>query len=280
MNVSLSEFIVDVSEATFETEVLLRSHEVPVIVDFWAPWCGPCKMLGPLLERMAIEAGGSFYLAKINVDENPNLSIRYGVQGIPAVKAFINGEVKGQFVGAQPESLVKRFMEGLLPSEADRVIDEANSLLATRHWSKAEQAFREVLEEDDSNSAAALGLVKSLLMLGKGKQATSMIERFPLGTEWALAERLKPLAKYMAEVEDNGPHPEDDPLLAEFYQSARLILRGNLPAAMDGLLDLLRQDKNYRNGEVKAILLAIFQLHGEDDPLTREYRDELASILF
>jgi putative thioredoxin len=280
MKVSLSEFIVDVSEATFETDVILRSHEVPVVVDFWAPWCSPCKMLSPILERLAIEAGGSFYLAKVNVDENPNLSIRYGVQGIPAVKAFVNGEVKSQFVGAQPENLVKRFIGTLAPSEAEKAVEKANSLLATRHWVEAEGAFREVFEEDETNAAAALGLVKSLLMQGKGIEASSILGRFPAGTEWATAEQLKPLAKYLAEVENNGPHPEDDPLAAEYYQSARLIARGNLPAAMDGLLDLLRQDKNYREGEPKAILLAIFQLLGEQDPQTRQYRDELASILF
>jgi putative thioredoxin len=278
--VSLSEFIVDVSEATFETDVLLRSHEVPVVVDFWAPWCGPCKMLSPMLERFTIEAGGSFYLAKINVDESPNLSIRYGVQGIPAVMGFVNGEVKNQFVGAQPESIVKRFIEALAPSEAELAIEEANSLLATRHWAEAEEAFSEVFAEDETNAAAALGLVKSLLMQGRGIEASGIIDRFPSGTEWAVAEQLKPLAKYMAEVEHNGPYPEDDPLAAEFYQSARLIVRGNIPAAMDGLLDLLRQDKDYRKGEPKAILLAIFQLLGEHDPLTREYRNELASILF
>ena len=277
---SLSEFIVDVSEATFETDVLLRSHEVPVVVDFWAPWCGPCKMLSPMLERFTIEAGGSFYLAKVNVDESPNLSIRYGVQGIPAVMGFVNGEVKNQFVGAQPESIVKRFIEALAPSEAELAIEEANSLLATRHWAEAEEAFSEVFAENETNAAAALGLVKSLLMQGRGIEASEIIDRFPSGTEWAVAEQLKPLAKYMAEVEHNGPFPEDDPLAAEFYQSARLIVRGNIPAAMDGLLDLLRQDKGYRKGEPKAILLAIFQLLGEHDPLTREYRNELASILF
>ena len=277
---SLSEFIVDVSEATFETDVLLRSNEVPVVVDFWAPWCGPCKMLSPMLERFTIEAGGSFYLAKVNVDESPNLSIRYGVQGIPAVMGFVNGEVKNQFVGAQPESIVKRFIEALAPSEAELAIEEANSLLATRHWAEAEEAFSEVFAENETNAAAALGLVKSLLMQGRGIEASEIIDRFPSGTEWAVAEQLKPLAKYMAEVEHNGPFPEDDPLAAEFYQSARLIVRGNIPAAMDGLLDLLRQDKDYRKGEPKAILLAIFQLLGEHDPLTREYRNELASILF
>lgn len=277
---TLSEHILDVSEPTFESDVLMRSHQVPVVVDFWAPWCGPCKMLGPMLERLAIEGGGSFLLAKVNVDENPNLSIRYGVQGIPAVKAFVNGEVKSQFVGAQPESIVRRFVSELAPSESDLALEEGNSLLATRHWPEAQGAFQEILNEDETNSAAALGLLKSLLMQGKGKEATAVIGNFPPGTEWAAAERLKPLALFMAEVEGNGPRPEDDPREAEFYQSARLIVKGNLPAAMDGLLDLLRFDKNYRDGEPKALLLSIFELLGDDDPMTREYRNELASILF
>ena len=103
---ALSEHILDVNEATFENEVVLRSHQVPVVVDFWAVWCAPCSMLTPILERQAIEAGGGFLLAKVNVDENPNLSIRYGVRGIPAVKAFVDGKVVSEFVGAQPESRV------------------------------------------------------------------------------------------------------------------------------------------------------------------------------
>jgi len=278
--VSLSEHIIDVSENSFENDVLLKSHEVPVIVDFWAPWCAPCKILGPILERQAIEAGGEFLLAKVNVDENPGLSIRYGVQGIPAVKAFKHGELAGEFVGAQPESLVRRFVRKFVPSEADQIVGEGMSLLATRHWSEAETAFREVLAQDDANSTAALGLVKSLLMQGKGQEAAHILENFPAGTEWATAEKLKPLSKALSAVEENGPYPEDDPLAAEFYQASRLIGMGNIPAAMDGLLDLLRQDKNYRGGEPKAMLLGLFELLGDDDALTREYRDELASILF
>jgi putative thioredoxin len=137
-----------------------------------------------------------------------------------------------------------------------------------------------VFEEDEGNAAAALGLIKSLLQQGKGSEALNIVDQFPAGTEWAVAEQLRPLAKYMADVEGNGPYPEDDPMAAEFYQAARLIVRGNLPAAMDGLLDLLRQDKNYRGGEPKQILLAIFQLLGESDSLTGEYRKELASIIF
>ncbi|MGD8553288.1 MAG: thioredoxin, partial [Anaerolineales bacterium] len=106
---SLSPYVIDVNDATFEEDVLLQSHDVPVVVDFWATWCGPCKMLSPILERFALEAGGSFVLAKLDVDENQGVAVRYGVQGIPAVKAFVNGQVIHEFVGAQPESMVRRF---------------------------------------------------------------------------------------------------------------------------------------------------------------------------
>jgi putative thioredoxin len=278
--VELSQHIVDVDEGSFENEVLMRSHDTPVVVDFWAPWCGPCKVLGPLLERLAIEAGGAFRLAKINVDENPSLAIRYGVQGIPAVKAFQEGEVVSQFVGAQPESMVRGFIERLAPEEADESLEKARSLLATRHWKQAEDAFREIYNQDDSNAKAALGLVHSLLMRGEGGEALKILNNFPSGGEWATAEKLKPLATLIAEVEENGPRPEDDPLAARTYQSGRLVIRGNIAGALDGLLDVLREDKRYRDGFVKDAILGVFILLGDEDPLTQEYRSELASVIF
>lgn len=276
----LSQHIVDVDEGSFENEVVMRSHDTPVVVDFWAPWCGPCKVLGPLLERLTIEAGGTFRLAKINVDDNPSLAIRYGVQGIPAVKAFQDGEVVSQFVGAQPESMVRSFIERLVPSESDESLERAKSLLATRHWKQAEGAFREIYEQDDSNAKAALGLIHSLLMRGRGEEALKVLNNFPPGEEWATAERLKPLANLIAEVEKNGPRPEDDPLAARMYQAGRLVIRGNLAGALDGLLDVLREDKRYRDGFVKDAVLGIFILLGDEDPLTRDYRSELASVIF
>lgn len=276
----LSEYILDVDEATFESEVILRSHEVPVVVDFWAPWCGPCRMLSPILERMAIEAGGTFLLAKVNVDDTPALSIRFGIQGIPAVKAFRYGEIAAEFVGAQPESMVKHFIEQLAPSETQKAIEEAMSLLGTRHYHEAETAFREVLDEDEANADAALGLVESLLMRGQGAEALEILEHFPAGTAWAKAERYKPLAELLEEADRKESGSDEDPLEAGLHQSARLIERGNLEAAMDGLLGILREDKNYRGGLVKRVMLALFELLGDQDPRTRKYREELASVLF
>lgn len=277
----MNPFMLDVNEANFEQEVLLRSHEVPVVVDFWAEWCGPCKVLGPILERLAIEGGGRFILAKINVDQNPGLAMRFGVQGIPAVKAFKQGKVEAEFVGSQPEPVVRRFIQRLIPSPAEQAAQAANSLLVTHHWKEAEEAFREALAEDGRNAVAALGLMKSLLMQGRGGEALALLEDFPPGSEWAIAEQLRPLADLLAAVENNGPgYDEQDPLAAELYQAGRLIVRDNLPAAMDGLLDILRQDKRYRDGLPRKILLAIFSILGDEDTLTRQYREELASVLF
>jgi putative thioredoxin len=277
---TLSENIIDVSEATFEQDVIMRSHEAPVVVDFWADWCGPCKMLGPILERIALERGGEFILAKVDVDENPKLSIRYGVQGIPAVKAFHNGEVVSQFVGAQPENRVRQFIDNLAPSQSEQAVADAMSLLATRHFAEAEESFRQVLDEDETNSAAALGLIKSLLMQGQGEAALEWIDNFPAGTEWAEATKLESLAQLLVEAHEHEQEDHDDPLEAQLLHAAELIRRGNLEAAMDGLLGLLRQDKTYRDGLPKEVMLAIFIMLGDEDPMTRQYRDELASVLF
>ncbi|MCZ7672810.1 MAG: thioredoxin [Chloroflexi bacterium] len=139
--------IIEVSEETFDNDVIERSIEIPVIVDFWAPWCGPCRVLGPILEKLAKDPDLNFVLAKVNVDENPGLSMAFQVQGIPAVIAFLDGEPVDDFVGVKPETQIRQFIEELIPSEVDLALGDAHSLLATRHYRDAEIAYRDVLRQ-------------------------------------------------------------------------------------------------------------------------------------
>lgn len=276
--------IIDVSEETFDTEVIERSFEVPVVVDFWAPWCGPCRMLGPILEKLAADPNLDFVLAKVNVDNNPRISMEFQVQGIPAVKAFLNGEIVGEFVGALPEARVRQFIEKLIPSEADDAFNEAKSLVVTRHWAEAEQFLQEFITDFPTYPGAQLLLAQALLAQGKGCNAIAHLEKSTDGPDLLQAQRLLPLANFLCRVttdDDDGVDPDEfEPIEMQYRQAARLLQRSNFEAAMDGLIDVLRQNKRYRKGEPRTVMLAIFELLGDNDTLTQTYRNELASVLF
>ena len=276
---SNSENIIDVSESDFEYKVLVYSQTAPVLVDFWAEWCAPCRTLGPILERLAKEAGGSFRLAKINVDENPNLARRYNVSSIPMVKAFRDGHVVSEFVGAQPETRLREFIRALAPSPMDLLLEKGYSLVERKDWQQAEKIFREYLQDFPSNSRATLGLIRSILFQGRGAEALNLIKNFPDGKDYNRTENLKPLATALARLQAGEIYSED-PLEAAYLNALRLIMRGNHAAAMDGILDVLRQDKQYRHGEVRQAMVGIFELLGDENPLTRQYRNELAMVLF
>jgi putative thioredoxin len=273
------DYIVDVNEADFEYEVVAYSQNTPVVVDFWAPWCIPCKTLGPLLERLAEDANGAFRLARVNVDENQSLAMRFGVRSIPAVKAFQNGGVVAEFVGAQPEARVREFVRKLAPSPADLLLEKAGSLALLHEWSQAETTYRQILEEEPDQTAALLGLAKALLAQGHSDEPASLLERFPASKEYGTAQVLLPLAEEMKAM--NGAAADDEePLAAAYGNALRLATRGNIPSALDGLLDILRQDKTFKNGQARKVYLGLLELLGEDDPQTRQYRADLSAVLF
>jgi putative thioredoxin len=274
-----SEFIISVSETDFEYQVIAYSRQIPVVVDFWAEWCNPCKTLGPILERLATEAQGAFRLAKVDVDENPNLALRYGIRSIPHVKAFRDEQPVSEFIGVLPEPRVREFIRTLAPSQTDLMLEKGLSQLAMQNWPAAESSLRQFLEKSPDFPAALLGLMKSILMQGQIEKADQIYNEFPPSKEYAAAEIMRPLIEALRRLQ-NKPAFSDDPLEAAYQNSLRLILRGNLPAAMDGMLDILRQDKHYRGDEVRLVLLGLFEALGEENPITQEYRHELSMILF
>ncbi len=276
-----SEYIITVTEADFEYEVVAFSRQVPVVVDFWAEWCGPCKMLGPLLERLTEEARGAYRLAKVNVDENPNLALRFSVRSIPLVKAFRDGQVVSEFIGAQPEPRVREFLRALAPSQSDLLLEKGLSQLDMQAWSAAEDTLRQYLAKTPENPSGLLGLTKSLLMQGDITAAEQAMDLIPPSKELAAAEIIRPLIDALKRLEqiDSSAY-SDDPLEAAYINALRLVLRGNIPAAMDGILDVLRQDKHYHHDEARKVMLALLAVLGDENPLTRQYRNELSLVLF
>ena len=275
-----SDFIVDVSEADFEYEVLSYSQNVPVVVEFWATWCQPCKVLGPMLERLTGEAGGNFRLARVDVDANPNLALRYGVRSIPTVKAISQGHVVGEFAGLQPEPRVREFLARLAPpSESALAQEKADSLLADHQWAEAEKIYRELEEQTQNQPEVLLGLVKSLLAQGKSGEALFILNYFPASREYHTAQTLRPLAEAMMKYEKDEL-PDENDLDVTFRGSIRLALRGNHLAALDGLLDIMHQEKRYRSDKARQVILGILELLGPEDPDARQYRNELAMLLF
>jgi putative thioredoxin len=245
--------VIDVNEADFEAEVLQRSSEVPVVVDFWAPWCGPCRQLGPALEKAATARDGKVVLAKIDTDENPAISERFGIQGIPAVKAFADGEVVAEFVGALAPAQVEQFFDGLVPSESQLLLEAGD-----------EASLRKAVELDGKNVDAAFALAQLLYRGGDTAGALELVKNAP-GNFRAdgLAARI--------ELEERA-----SPELAEGFAK---LDEGELEEGLDVLLALLAS-KNGDAERIRRVIVAILDELGVDHPLARETRRKLAAALY
>lgn len=274
-----SEFIIHVDESDFEYEVLQYSFNVPVLAYFWASWCIPCRVLGPRLEKQASDGEGLFRLAKIDVDENMRLAKRYKVRNLPVVKAFANGHVVTEFSGMLDDDNLRDFIHRLTPTPDELLFVKGRNLIELGDYEGAEDAFRALLSSQPNHADAILGLVFALLWQGAGDEPRILLRNFPASSAYNAAQLLKPVAEAFS---DNSSINLglDDPLEAAFKNSIRLAKRGNILAALDGFLDILGHDRNYRGGQVKDIYVGLLALLGDSHPDVRQYRQDLASTLF
>jgi len=245
--------VIDVSEQDFQQEVIERSKQLPVVVDFWAAWCGPCRMLTPALEEATARREGDVLLAKVDVDANPGLSQAFGVQGIPAVKAFKDGRVVDEFVGAQPPANVERFFDGLVPSEADRLVATGD-----------EAALRRALELSPGRADAAVPLARMLRARGEDDEALTLLANVA-GSFAAdgLAARIR--------LERAG-----EPDLTAAFAA---LDRGDHAAALEELVTTVAADGAARD-DVRQVMVGVFDELGPEHDLAREYRRRLASALY
>ena len=285
----MNEWTVDVSEQDFEQSVVQRSHEVPVVIDFWAPWCGPCRALGPTLEKLAEEQQGKFILAKINIDENPMLAQAFQIQSIPAVKAVRNGALAGEFLGAQPEPNVRRFIEQLMPSEAESLAVEAQRLEEAGKAQGAESLYRAALAKEAHQPLALLGLARVLVQRGEENDAQTLLTRIPNtvpehpAAQQLLAQlRLKQTGASAGDEQkyrDRLAADQND-LDARFELSQVLAAVGRFEEALTELLTIVKKDRKFRDEGARKAMLEIFEVIGARSDLAEHYRSELAKVLF
>jgi putative thioredoxin len=269
--VSESPNVVEVTDENFMDAVVEESKRRPVVVDFWAEWCAPCRMIGPVLERLADEHGGAFLLGKLDVDANPQASMVFGIQSIPAVKAFVDGKIANEFVGAIPEGAIRQFLDSLVPSGADQLAAQGFDALSDGRPDDADALFRQALSEDASHAGATLGSAQVAAVRGDAEEARRLLEPLRPDPEAERVLAALDVSAWAGESGENGGDPLTD--------AERAAAEGRYADALEGFLKRVEAGDEDVD-RAREGMLKLFAVLGDTDPLVLEYRPKLASALF
>jgi len=278
----------DTGTDAFERDVLQASHKVPVLVDFWAPWCAPCRVLKPVLEKLAVEYQGRFLLAKVNSDEHPELSARFGVRGIPNVKAFAEGKLADEFTGALPESAVRAFIDRLIPTPAEKLRRTAQALVVQGDFDEAERHLRNALAMEPANQTVRLDLVELLLAKSSHADADAVFASIPERERderadriyaaialWKRSQQLPAMEELQARLKADA-----NDVNARLALGERLVAEQRYEAALAALLEVVRMDRGALRTSARKLMVEVFALAESQAEMVSRYRKLLASALY
>jgi putative thioredoxin len=263
----------------FAKEVLERSSTVPIVVDFWAEWCEPCRVLGPVLEKLALNAGGRWMLAKVDTDKHQDVAARYGIRSIPSVKLFVDGEVVNEFKGAMPEAAVLQWLERALPDPHRKEIGQADLLLQAGKTLEGQNILGIVLQHDPSNHHARVLLAGSYLESAPDR-ALELVEGIEEDSRhFPMADAIRTFADLTRKLE----HPEqlpDQPVKAVYLEALHALGRGDYETSLRRFIEVIRQDRYFDEDGARRGCIAIFKVLGEENEITRNFRRSFSSALY
>jgi putative thioredoxin len=260
----------------FQKDVIEKSHKIPVLVDFWAEWCGPCKVLSPVLEKLVNESNGDWTLAKIDTDKNQELAAKYEIRGIPNCKLFSKGKVINEFTGALPEHAVKEWLNKSIPSKFADSIEKAKQMLSEGNETDAKVILEEVLRGDMNNDEVKILLAK-VLLFDEPKEAIRLVQNADgTGENHELAEAIKTIIELL----ENSDKLPDGDVKINYSNAIEDLKNKNFDGSLEKFIDVIRRDRNYDDDGSRKACVAIFKYLGEDHPITNKHRREFGSALY